>query len=167
VRPGTCEQLGVSSRQSQQDSPGLRRIGDSRVRFSDTVSAWVNELPVLAEVQLPPRTGNDHCSGTKIFFAGQWVGIEHLRYNGDGFEKLTVFPEHLIESDSCSGMKRRGRAWDRHLIATEMSAFRSRSRFEVALFPSPTSRGAGFAQPRGIGFDVEHGVPSSMSIPRK
>ncbi len=81
-------------------SQGFMGVDDSRVRFlGHGVGLELNELPVLAEgFSIPLEKGMVIAVEPKIFFAGRGgVGIENTYViTGNGFEKLTVFPEHLI-----------------------------------------------------------------------
>ncbi len=104
LRPGTpCDQLWRLALDKVKRSPyaeGFMGLGDSRVRFlGHGVGLELNELPVLAEgFSNPLEAGMIIAVEPKIFFAGRGgVGIENTYLiTGDGFEKLTVFPEHLI-----------------------------------------------------------------------
>jgi len=104
LRPGTpCEQLWRLALEKVNRTPyaeGFMGLGDSRVRFlGHGVGLELNELPVLAEgFSCPLERGMTIAVEPKIFFAGRGgVGIENTYViTGDGFEKLTVFPEHLI-----------------------------------------------------------------------
>ena len=104
LKPGTvCERIYRHASERVEESPyssNFMGLGDSAVRFvGHGVGLELDELPVLAsgfDIRLQP--GMTVAVEPKIFFPQRGgVGIENTyAITASGFEKLTVFPEHII-----------------------------------------------------------------------
>ncbi len=130
LAPGTvCSDIYEYAERRVRESPyreTFMGVGDSHVRFvGHGIGLEIDELPVLApRVEQALEAGMTVAIEPKIFFPEGGVGIEDTYLiTPSGFEKLTCFPDEMIEvaiapepacgTDGTDGSRQRSCGWQR------------------------------------------------------